>query len=122
VTPLGGTAHADNVRSIKRLTIDPAFVQRRVVVPATAKSSIRACPGAGRSAFLADPHSADAEPVMLGQFGCPLAGADLVTRVGVGDPEAKPAHSIARAEGDVVVSEHLARGDDGRNAVWVVEA
>lgn len=59
---------------------------------------------------------------MLGQFGCPVAGTDLVTRVGVGDPEAKPAHAIARTEGDVVVSEHLARRDDGRYTVWIAEA
>jgi hypothetical protein len=85
-------------------------------------SSIRACPGAGRSAFLADPQSADAEPVVLGQFGCPVAGTDFVTRVGVGDPEAKPAHAIARTEGDVVVSDHLACRDDGRYTVWIVEA
>jgi hypothetical protein len=59
---------------------------------------------------------------VLGQFGCPVAGTDLVTRVGVGDPEAKPAHAIARTEGDVVVSEHLARRDDGRYTVWIAEA
>jgi hypothetical protein len=70
----------------------------------------------------ADPQSADAESVVLGQFGCPVARTDFVTRVGVSDPEAKPARAIASDGGDVVVSEHLVRRHDGRDAVWIVEA
>jgi hypothetical protein len=70
----------------------------------------------------ADTLLADVEPVVLGQFRCPVARTDFVTRVGVSDPEAKSAHAIASGGGDVVVSDHLVRRHDGRDAVWIVEA